>query len=90
MSSRLRGRLAVGALVWTAVAVVAAVAIAGLAAVRLYDGEQACFFQYPSIPCPTGADLLPVAFFVVPGVWLAGIAVVALAAIRGRRRDAGR
>jgi hypothetical protein len=53
--------------------------------VRLYQGEQACFFSYPAMPCPDGSDLLPVAFLVIPGIWLLGLLALGFAAAIERR-----
>ncbi|HEY4753928.1 MAG TPA: hypothetical protein VIH37_11625 [Candidatus Limnocylindrales bacterium] len=81
-----RNRIVRVAIAWTVVSGVTALAVAAVAVVRLYEGEQACFFMYPATPCPEGPDLLPVAFFVIPGVWLLGLLALGLfAAVIDRR-----
>lgn len=71
-----------GALVWTLCVVVAATVLAVQAAWSLADAQQACFFGYPAVPCPSGDDpavvRLTVAFFAAPLVWLAGLVAGAL------------
>jgi hypothetical protein len=62
------------------------------AVVSLYAAQQACFFNYPSVPCPSGNDpalvRLTFAFFGVPLVWLVGIGLAVLG--RALRRWSGR
>lgn len=90
--SRLRnGFVRVGVL-WTLALLVVAILLAVQAMSSLYDAQQACFFNYPAIPCPSGDDpavtQLTIAFFGVPAVWLAGIGLVVLVwAVQRRRRS---
>jgi uncharacterized membrane protein YidH (DUF202 family) len=91
---RIRGRLARGLVLWTLFLIVVAVLLAAQAIWSIYNAQQACFFNYPSVPCP-GADdpasaRLTFAFFGVPLVWLVGIglAVLGHALLRRRRADA--
>ncbi len=89
---RLRSRWVRGLVLWTVVLL----AVVGLVAVRamasLNDAQQACFFGFPSVPCP-GADdpsvaRLTFAFFGVPLVWLVGIGVAAFVWALKRPGDA--
>jgi hypothetical protein len=79
---------------WTLLLIVVAVLLAAQAIWSIYNGQQACFFNYPSVPCPSGNDpalvRLTFAFFGVPLVWLVGIglAVLGHALLRRRRRTA--
>jgi hypothetical protein len=88
----MRGGLALGLALWTLILLVVAVLLAAQAIWSIYDAQQACFFNYPSVPCPSGDDpafvRLRLAFFGVPGIWLAGIglAVPGNALLRRRRR----
>jgi hypothetical protein len=58
----------------------------------LYSAQQACFFNYPSVPCPTGNDpasaRLTFAFFGVPLVWLIGMGLAVLGYALLSRRSA--
>jgi hypothetical protein len=88
----LRSRWARGFVVWTLALLVIAIVFAAFAAASLVDAQQACFFGYPSVACPDGQDwrvgLLTFAFFVVPLIWLIGLAVaVAGRAIAKRQRE---
>jgi hypothetical protein len=91
---RIRGGLVGGLALWTLVLVVVAVLLAAQAIWSIYAGQQACFFNYPSVPCPGNDDpafvRLRIAFFGVPLVWLAGIvvSVPGRALLRRRRRTA--
>jgi len=79
---RIRVSLVRGLVLWTLVAIVVAVLMAVQAVVSLYGAQQACFFNYPSVPCPGGDDpalaRLTFAFFGVPLVWLIGIGLAVL------------
>jgi hypothetical protein len=76
--------------VWTLLMLLAGVLLTAQAIWTIYDAQQACFFNYPAIPCPQGDDpavgRLTFAFFGVPLVWLVGIGFAALVrATRSRR-----
>jgi hypothetical protein len=75
---------------WSLLMLALAVVIAVQAAASLYDGQQACFFAFPVVPCPSNDDpaiaRLTFAFFGVPVIWLVGIGLVTLAWARQRRR----
>lgn len=76
---------------WTLSTLLAAVLLAAQAVASLYAADQACFFNYPSVPCP-GADdpayaRLTFAFFGVPLIWLVGAVVAGAARALQRRRD---
>ena len=79
---RMRGSLVRGLVLWTLVALVVAVLMAVQAVGSLYAAQQACWFNYPSVPCPGGDDpalaRLTFAFFGVPLVWLIGIGLAVL------------
>ena len=79
---RIRGRLVRGLVIWTLVLVVVAVLLTLQAVGSLYAAQQACWFNYPSVPCPSGDDpalaRLTFAFFGVPLVWLVGIGLAVL------------
>jgi DEAD/DEAH box helicase len=88
---RMRGRMVRGLVLWTLLLLVVAVLLAVQAMGSLYGAGQACFFNYPSVPCP-GADdpalaRLTFAFFGVPLVWLLGIGVAVLGRALRRRRS---
>jgi hypothetical protein len=91
---RMRGWLGRGLVLWTLFLVVVAVLLAVQAVWSLYGAQQACFFNFPAVPCPGGNDpavaRLTFAFFGVPLVWLGGIvlAVVGRALLRRRPRIA--
>ncbi len=88
---RLRNRWVRWTVVWTLVSLVVAVLVAVQAMVSLYDAQQACFFQFPSVPCPGGDDpsvaRLTFAFLGVPTIWLAGIGLTAVGWALKRRGD---
>ena len=89
---RMRGSLVRGLVIWTLVLVVVAVLLTLQAVWSLYAAQQACWFNYPSVPCPGGDDpalaRLTFAFFGVPLVWLVGIGVAVLGYALLRRRSA--
>ena len=89
---RMRGRLARGLVLWTVVLLLVALLLAVQAMWSLYSAQQACFFNYPAVPCPGGDDpavaRLTFAFFGVPLVWLAGIVLVAVGRALLRRFSA--
>lgn len=89
---RMRGSLVRGLLLWTLLLLVVAVLMAVQAVVSLYGAQQACFFNYPSVPCPSGNDpalvRLTFAFFGVPLVWLVGIGLAVLGRTLLRRQSA--
>jgi hypothetical protein len=76
---------------WTLALLAVAVLVAIQAMASLYDAQQACFFQFPSVPCPGGDDprvaQLTFAFFGIPLVWLVGISLAALLWALKRHRD---
>jgi hypothetical protein len=88
---RRRGMLRV-LVAWTLVALVIGIGVAIQAMSSLNDGQQACFFNYPAVPCPGNDDpaiaRLTFAFFGVPLVWLLGIGLVALGSALQHRRAA--
>ena len=86
---RFRSRWVRGLALWTLALLVVAVLVAVQAMVSLYDAQQACFFGFPSVPCPAGDDprvaQLTFAFFGIPLVWLVGLGLAALVwAVRRR------
>ena len=87
----MRGSLVRGLVLWTLFLGVVAVLMALQAVWSLYAAQQACFFNYPSVPCPSGNDpalvRLTFAFFGVPLVWLIGIGVAVLGRALLRRRS---
>ena len=89
---RIRVSLVRGLVLWTLVLVVVAVLLTLQAVGSLYGAQQACFFNYPSVPCPGGDDpalaRLTFAFFGVPLVWLVGIGLAVLGHALLRRRSA--
>ena len=91
---RMRGRLARGLVLWTLFLLVVAILLTAQAISSLYGAQQACFFNFPAVPCPGGDDpavaRLTFAFFGVPLVWLVGIwlAVLGRVLLRRRRRIA--
>jgi hypothetical protein len=76
------------AVLWTGLMVVCAVLLAAQAAWSLFNGQQACFFGGPNVPCPGIDDpavaRLFIAFVGVPLIWWLGIFAAALVV---RRRD---
>ena len=84
------GRFLRVAVVWTLLMFVIAVLVAAQAMSSLYDGQQACFFNYPAVACPTNEDpaiaRLTFAFFGVPLIWLVGIGLTTVAWAWQRRR----
>ena len=91
MRERRGGLLRVG-VVWTLFMLAIAVVLAAQAMLSLHDGQQACFFNYPSVACPASDDpavaRLTFAFFGVPLIWLVGIGLAILARAWERRRGA--
>ena len=88
---RIRGRPARAFVLWTLLMMAAAVLLSVQATWGLYAAGQDCFFNYPSVPCPSANDpalvRLTFAFFGVPLLWLVGIGVaVAGHALRARTR----
>ena len=86
---RFRSRWVRGLALWTLALLVVAVLVAVQAMVNLYDAQQACFFGFPSVPCPASDDprvaQLTFAFFGIPLVWLVGLGLAALVwAVRRR------
>lgn len=86
----LRSRWSRGVVLWTLVLLVVAIVLAVIAIVSLSDAQQACFFGYPSVPCPDGQDwrvgLLTFAFFGVPLIWLIGLAVAVIGRAVAKRQ----
>jgi hypothetical protein len=91
---RIRTSLIRGLVLWTLFMLVVAVLLVLQAAWSLISAGQACFFD-SQVPCPTGNDpavaRLTFAFFGVPSIWLAGIALVVVrrALLRRRHQSAG-
>ena len=87
-----RGRLLRLVVVWTLLMLVVAVLLAAQAMLSLYDGQQACFFNYPLIACPASDDpavaRLTFAFIGVPLIWVAGIGLAIVARAWQRRKGA--
>ncbi len=77
---------------WTVLMLAFAIVLAGQAAASLVDGQQACFFGYPGVACPSNDDpavaRLTFAFVGVPAIWLVGIGLAILTWAWGRRRRA--
>ncbi len=73
-----RRTLVRGLVAWTLGMLVLGVLLAGQAIWSLSDAQQACFFNYPAVPCPGGDDpavaRLTFAFIGVPLVWAVGLA----------------
>jgi hypothetical protein len=88
---RMRGSLVRGLVLWTLLLLVGAVLMTVQAVVSLYGAQQACFFNYPSVPCPSGDDpalvRLTFACFGIPLAWLVGIGVAVLGRTLLRRRS---
>ncbi len=74
-----RHKFAWSLVAWTAVLSLLAVGLAVWCMASLYAAQQRCYFDYPVVPCPTNDDpavtALAIAFFGLPGLWLAGLAV---------------
>ncbi len=89
---RIRVSLVRGLVLWTVLLLVVAVLLAVQAVGSLYGAQPACFFNYPSLPCPSGHDpalaRLTFAFFGVPLVWLVGIGLSVLGHAMQRRWSA--
>ena len=77
-------------MVWTVLMLAFAVVLAVQASASLIDGQQACFFGYPAVACPSNDDpaiaRLTFAFFGVPAIWLVGIGLATAVWARQRRR----
>lgn len=62
---------------WTLLALVLGIVVAVQAAWSLNNAQQACFFNYPAVPCPDrdapAVGRLTFAFLGVPLIWLAGL-----------------
>ena len=88
-----RRRWVGGFALWTVLLLAVAVLVAGEAISSLYSRQQACFFNYPAVPCPGGGDpavvRLTFAFFGVPAIWLIGVLVAAAVWAVRRRRGRG-
>lgn len=78
-------------MLWTLALFAVAVLVAIQAIASLYDAQQACFFGFPSVPCPGGDDRrvaqLTFAFFGIPLVWLVGLGLAAFGWALKRHRD---
>ena len=89
---RMRVSLVRGLVLWTLFLLVVAVLLTLQAVGSLYLAQQACWFNYPSVPCPSGDDpalaRLTFAFFGVPLMWLVGIGLAVLGRALLRRRSA--
>jgi hypothetical protein len=88
----LRSRWVRGLVLWTLAMLVVATVLAAGATVSLYDAQQTCFFEFPSVPCPDGQDwrvgLLTFAFLGVPLIWLVGLVVALVGrSVTKRRRE---
>ena len=88
---RIRVSLVRGLVLWTLLLLAVAVLLALQAVGSLYGGQQACWFNFPSVPCPGGDDpalaRLTFAFFGVPLVWLVGMGLAVLGRAMLRRRS---
>lgn len=75
---------------WTLLALMLGVTIAAQAALSLNDAQQACFFNYPAVPCPGGdapaVGRLTFAFIGIPLIWVAGLVVGAVWRALARRK----
>ena len=82
--------MARGLVLWTLCLFVVAGLLAAQAIWSIYNAQQVCFFNYPSVACPGVDDpafvRLTFAFFGVPLVWLAGLGVAVLGQAVLRRR----
>ncbi len=71
-----RNRWVRGVVLWTLGMLVVATVLAVVAMVSLVQAQQACFVEFPSVPCPDGQDwrvgLLTFAFVGVPLIWVVG------------------
>ena len=89
---RIRVSLVRGLVLWTLFLLVVAVLLVAQAVESFYLAQQACWFNYPSVPCPSGDDpalaRLTFAFFGVPLMWLVGIGLAVLGRALLRRRSA--
>lgn len=78
---------------WTLLALVLGIVIAAQAALSLNDAHQACFFNYPAVPCPDGdapaVYRLTFAFLGVPLIWLAGLGFAVAWRAVARRKQHG-
>lgn len=87
---RMRGRLVRGLVLWTLLLLAVAVLLAVQAIASIYSAQQACFLNYPTVPCPDSHDpalaRLTFAFFGVPLIWLIGTCLVGLALALEHRR----
>jgi hypothetical protein len=88
---RIRISLVRGLVLWTLLLLLIAVLLAAQAVGSLYLAQQACFLNYPSVPCPGGDGpalaRLTFAFFGVPSVWLVGIGLAGVGRALSRRRE---
>jgi hypothetical protein len=89
----LRSRWVRGLVLWTLALLAVAVLLVIQAIASLYDAQQACFFQYPSTPCPGSDDprigQITFAFFGIPLAWILGIGLAALVRALARRDEDG-
>lgn len=80
-------------LVWTVILTAAAILVAIGALIGLAKADQACFLQYPVVPCPLSGDPLLVqldfAFFGFPLIWFVGVLLGVVARGLARRRRTG-
>ncbi len=78
-----------GFLVWTVILLAVATLVALDAVIGLLRADDACFFQYPLVPCPQAGDPLLVqlhfAFFGFPLIWLVGVLLGAVGRALARR-----
>lgn len=76
---------------WTIGLVLLALIVAAEAIYSLYRADQACFFEYPNVPCPTIGDpafiRLEFVFFGIPLIWFVGIAAAFVARALRHRKD---
>ena len=86
---RLRSPWTRAFLVWTVILLAAATLVALDAVIGLYRADQACYFQYPLVPCPQTGDPLLVqldfAFFGIPLIWLVGVLLGVIGRALARR-----
>jgi hypothetical protein len=75
--------------VWTAVLALLAVALAVWCMASLDAAQQRCYLEYPAVPCPGNDDPavtgLTIAFFGLPGLWLAGVAAAIALRVRHQK-----
>jgi hypothetical protein len=89
---RMRSRFVRTIVIWTLLMLALAVLLAVQATGSLIVAGQDCFFNYPSVPCPSATDpalvRLTFVFLGIPLVWLGGIGLaLVIRALRRRRSE---